>query len=682
MTAPGPAGTTTPIAGLVELALTAPTLQRLIDLAADRPDELTLVGPASARLFVASALAQHGPLLVVTATGREADDLCAELRGVFGDSVAVFPSWETLPHERLSPGVDTVGARLMLLRRLAHPEDARLGPPLRLVVTAVRSLLQPMAPQLGLREPLTLTVGSDTGSATGADGGFEGVITRLVELAYTRVDMVGRRGEFAVRGGILDIFAPTAEHPVRVEFWGDEVTEMRMFSVADQRSIPEISVEGLVAVACRELLLTGEVRARAAELAGQQPRPEHGATGSVADMLAKLAEGIPVDGMEALLPVLRPDDLSLLTNQLADGTPVLVCDPEKVRTRAADLIKTGREFLEASWSVAALGGDSPIDVEQLGGSGFRELDEVRAATRQSGHPWWTLSQLSGESAVELDIRAAPSARGHQRDIDEIFAMLRAHVLTGGVAAVVAPGTGTAHRVVEQLAESDTPATMLEPGAEPKAGVVGVLKGPLHDGLIIGGHAAALVIITETDLTGNRVTATDGKRLAAKRRNTVDPLALTAGDLVVHDQHGIGRFVEMTERTVGGARREYLVLEYASSKRGGQNEHRQALCSDGFAGPAVALCRWAGAGAEPARRQRLDQHQDEGPQSGQGDRRRAGVAVRQAAGLRGTRVRAGHPVAGRDGGRIRLHRNHGPAHRDHRGQGGHGETDPDGPGDLR
>ena len=78
-----------------------------------------------------------------------------------------------------------------------------------------------------------------------------------------------------------------------------------------------------------------------------------------------------------------------------------------------------------------------------------------------------------------------------------------------------------------------------------------------------------MVITETDLTGNRATAVDGKRLAAKRRNTVDPLALVAGDLVVHDQHGIGRFVEMVERTVGGARREYLVLEYASSKRGQQ-----------------------------------------------------------------------------------------------------------------
>ncbi|WP_197497913.1 MULTISPECIES: transcription-repair coupling factor [unclassified Mycobacterium] len=561
MTAPGAARPETPIAGLVELALTAPTFQQLIDSAAASPAELSLVGPASARLFVASALARLGPLLVVTATGREADDLTAELRGVFGDAVAVFPSWETLPHERLSPGVDTVGARLTVLRRLAHPDDARLGPPLQVVVTAVRSLLQPMTPQLGLVEPVTLTVGAEVE--------FEGVITRLAELAYTRVDMVGRRGEFAVRGGILDVFPPTAEHPVRIEFWGDEVSEMRMFSVADQRSIPEIEVDTVIAVACRELLLTDDVRRRAAELAARHRTTEPAITGSVTDMLAKIGEGISVDGMEALLPVLRPGEHVLLTDQLAPRTPVLVCDPEKVRTRAADLIKTGSEFLEASWSVAALGTDAPVDVAQFGGSGFAELDDVRAAAGRAGHPWWTLSQLSDESAVELEIRAAPSARGHQHDIDGIFAMLRAHVSTGGYAVVVAPGAGTAHRVVERLAECDTPAAMLESGAAPKAGVVGVLKGPLHDGVIIPG--ATLVVITESDLTGSRVTAVEGKRLAAKRRNTVDPLALTAGDLVVHDQHGIGRFVEMVERTVGGARREYLVLEYASSKRGGGSD---------------------------------------------------------------------------------------------------------------
>lgn len=558
MTAPGHQYVQTPIAGLVELALRAPTFAELADRAAQRPTELAVVGPSAAKLYTACALARGGPLLVVTATGREADDLTAELRGVFGPAVALFPSWETLPHERLSPGVDTVGARLMLLRRLAHPDDARLGPPLRVVVTTVRSLLQPMAPDVADIEPVILS--------SGAELDFDNLVARLVELAYTRVDMVAKRGEFAVRGGILDLFPPTAEHPVRVEFWGDEVSEIRMFSVADQRSIPEIEVDTVVAVPCRELLLTEQVRARAARLVADRPGgDDNRVTGSVGEMLAKLADGIAVDGMEALAPVLRPDELTLLTDHLPAGTPVLVCDPEKVRTRGADLIKTGREFLEASWSVAAIGGDAPIDLEQLGGSGFRELAEVRQAAAAGGHPWWTLSQLADEQAIELEVRASPTARGQQSNVDEIFAMLRAHVLTGGFAAVVAPGTGTAHRVVEQLAERDTPAAMIEAGEPPNAGVVGVLKGPLHDGIVVPG--ANLVVITETDLTGNRVTATDGKRLAAKRRNTVDPLALTAGDLVVHDQHGIGRFVEMVERTVGGARREYLVLEYASSKRG-------------------------------------------------------------------------------------------------------------------
>ena len=376
MTASGIAHVQTPIAGLIGLALRDPSLSDVAHRAEDRPSDLTLVGPASARVFAASALAQAGPLLVVTATGREADDLTAELRGVFGEAVAMFPSWETLPHERLSPGVDTVGARLMLLHRLAHPDDERLGPPLRVVVTTTRSLLQPMAPDLADIEPVTLTVG--------AEAEFDAVIARLVDLAYTRVDMVGKRGEFAVRGGILDVFPPTAEHPVRAEFWGDEVSEMRMFAVADQRSIPEIAVDAVVAVACRELLLTEDVRVRAAELAAEHSIPDNTITGSVPDMLAKLSEGIPVDGMEALLPLLRPTELSTLSDHLPSGAPMLICDPEKVRARAADLIKTGREFLEASWSTAAVGGDVPIDIEALGASGFVELDDARAAARNGG----------------------------------------------------------------------------------------------------------------------------------------------------------------------------------------------------------------------------------------------------------------------------------------------------------
>ncbi|WP_416062981.1 transcription-repair coupling factor [Rhodococcus indonesiensis] len=552
----------TPLSGLARIALADAQLERVAALAGTA--EQALVAPPAARPFVAAALAAKTPLLVVTATGREADDLTAELREMLGDVVAQFPSWETLPHERLSPSADTVGRRLQVLRRLAHPEDRDYGPELRVIVATVRSLVQPMAPGLGDIEPVTLRVG--------AEHDFDELIERLVELAYTRADMVGKRGEFAVRGGILDVFPPTADHPVRVEFWGDEVTELRPFSVADQRSIPELEVSTLIAPPCRELLLTEQVKERAARLAQDNP-----ADAALVEMLDKMASGIPVEGMEALLPVLQTGELQLLTDVVPDGTHVLLCDPEKVRTRAADLMRTGQEFLEASWTAASLGGAAPLDTANMKGvdlaaSAYRPLTGVRETAEAAGRPWWTLSPLASgaDTEVVLDVQSAPEVRGSEELLTMLFANLRAHVTTGGRAAIVVAGAGTGQRVLERLQENDVPAARLDPGAEPVRGTVGVLCGALHDGLVLPGDGAdvpGLVLVTESDLTGNRVTAAEGRRTPVKRRNQVDPLALTAGDMVVHDQHGIGRFVEMVERTVGGARREYLVIEYAPGKRG-------------------------------------------------------------------------------------------------------------------
>ncbi|MGY2062208.1 transcription-repair coupling factor, partial [Nocardia gipuzkoensis] len=202
---------------------------------------------------------------------------------------------------------------------------------------------------------------------------FDELVTRLVEFAYERVDMVGKRGEFAVRGGILDIFPPTADHPVRVEFWGDEITELRPFSVADQRSLTDVEVDVVVAQPCRELLLTEELRLRAAEVAEENP-----ADAALVEMLEKVAQGIPVVGMEALLPVLRPGQLQLLTDVLPAETHVLLCDPEKIRTRAADLVRTGQEFLEASWTAASFGGAAPMGAHglDLAASAYRNIDEI------------------------------------------------------------------------------------------------------------------------------------------------------------------------------------------------------------------------------------------------------------------------------------------------------------------
>lgn len=544
-----------PLAGLAAVAGADTSLQQVKSLIGRA--SAMLVAPSAVRPFVAATIAEQRPLVVVTATGREADDLTAELTEMLGAGVAVFPSWETLPHERLSPGADTVGKRLQVLRRLTHPEDPVYAEPLRVVVTTVRSLMQPMARGLGDLEPIVLRVG--------AEFDFDELLARLVEFAYERVDMVGKRGEFAVRGGILDLFPPTADHPVRVEFWGDEISELRAFAVADQRSIQDVPIELAVAQPCRELLLTNALRERAAEVAAENP-----ADAALVEMLEKIAQGIPVEGMEALLPVLQPGELQLLTEVLPAQTHVLLCDPEKVRTRAADLVRTGQEFLEASWTAASFGGAAPLGAHglDLAASAYRGLDVVHADAEQRGLPWWTLSPLIADHPDEivLPVQSAPSARGSEELVATIFASLRAHVSTGGRAVIVVAGHGTAQRILERLADAEVPAAALEAGAEPVRGLVGVLCGSLHDGIMF--DDAGLVVIAESDLTGNRVTAPgEGKKLAAKRRNQVDPLALRAGDMVVHDQHGIGRFVEMIERTVGGARREYLVIEYAPSKRG-------------------------------------------------------------------------------------------------------------------
>ncbi|WP_261570602.1 transcription-repair coupling factor [Frankia gtarii] len=555
-----------------------PALGRAIGAAGE--PVLDLAGPAALRPFAAAALAAaHGagrPVLAVVATGREAEDLAAALAGLLGpDVVAVFPSWETLPHERLSPRADTVGQRLAVLRRLAHPASTG-RPPLRVVVAPVRSVLQPQVAGLGELVPVSLAAG-DT-----AD--LDDVVTRLVDMAYRRVDLVERRGEIAVRGGILDVFPPTEEHPLRVEFFGDEVEDVRRFAVADQRALPEDEAgpagpgrRGLFAPPCRELLLTEDVRGRAAELALRHPQ--------VVDMLDKIANGIPVDGMEALAPVLV-DGMSLLLDELPAGTHVLVCDPERVRSRASELVRTSQEFLEASWSVAALGGGAPID---LGAAAYRSIAEVRERAGELGLPWWSVTPFASAPAGSeaggpgpAGAAAAGEAGGLVAEGDDtVVASLRpAPLYHGDTAAVIADvkgwqaeswrvllvteGHGPAQRLVELLREADLGARYAE-DAELAAGVVVVTRGQLVTGFI--SDTLRLAVLTESDIAGARgVTTKDMRRMPSRRRKGIDPLALVPGDMVVHDAHGVGRYVEMVTRTVAGAKREYLLLEYARGDR--------------------------------------------------------------------------------------------------------------------
>jgi transcription-repair coupling factor (superfamily II helicase) len=620
------------LTGLISIVAEDPQLQHALEYACQPGStDADLVAPPALRPVLIAALAgrggsgtstagpgqpgsgQSGPgqagpgqpgfVLAITATAREAEDLTSALSSLLPDPHAAgyFPAWETLPHERLSPRSDTSGRRLAVLRRLANPDygDPRSGP-LQVVVTPIRSVLQPLVGGLGQLEPVRLDQGKQAE--------LEDVVTKLVEIGYSRVDLVTNRGEIAVRGGILDVFPPTEEHPLRVEFFGSEIDEIRPFRAADQRSLGT-SVDSLWAPPCRELLLTPSVRHRAKQLAGEYP--------GLGDVLGKIADGITVEGMEAFAPLLA-DRMELLFDSLPPGAIAVACDPERIRTRAADLVRTSQEFLDASWVNAATGAEVPID---LGGAAFRPITEVRASAASLDIRWWTITpfgtdDLSGiTDLTATSTRQTGAARGQtqwndagratprtaaagvagggaeqddagdldQADGRESFRMLaspasayhgdtsrvigdvRGWLADGWRVALVTEGHGPAQRLAELLRGEDLGARVGDLDAAPEPSVAVVATGQLDAGFIWPG--IKLAVLGEDDISGQRVGGRDRSRMPSRRRGGIDPLQLAPGDYVVHSQHGVGRYLEMTSRTIQGATREYLVIEYAPGKRG-------------------------------------------------------------------------------------------------------------------
>ncbi len=535
-----------------------------------------LVMPKGARPPAIAALArsaQARPALVLTATGRDAERLTNALRSWI-DGVEMMPAWETLPHERLSPQVDTMARRIAVLRRLAHPvEGDKHAGPISVLVVPIRAFLQPVISGLGELEPVRVRPGDRVD--------LEDLAHRLAALGYERVDMVESRGQLSVRGGILDVFPPQEAHPVRVELWDDEVDEIRAFSVQDQRTLGLLE-EGLWAPACRELLLTDAVRARARDLSDDLP--------GAAEMLSLASEGIAAPGIESLAPVLA-SGMDRLIDLVPKNSPILAADPERIRARAADLVATTEEFLAAAWSVAAGGGATPL---QASAASFLHLDDLIA---EGGRPWWELTELPPAELAGIDEDAHESVEGgaspsgprasvvsptlmrmgmrevrpYRGDFAAACHDLKALADAHWTIVVATEGPGPAKRIRTILAESGLHAAFVEDlGQTPEAGTLLVTTAQAEAGFVA--PELKLAILTESDLTGRAGASTrDMRKMPSRRKKGIDPLALHPGDYIVHDQHGIGRFIELVSRTVGRAdsavTRDYLVLEYAPSKRG-------------------------------------------------------------------------------------------------------------------
>ncbi|CAB4710211.1 unannotated protein [freshwater metagenome] len=514
-------------------------MRGLISILPTQNDASHLVAPSPLYPFLLARRSQDRPLLVITSSSRSSEDLVNELREL-NNNVLEFPAWETLPHERLSPRSDTVARRIQTLYELEKKQQV-----FPIVVTPVRGAIHRIIATLGKSELLAIEIGKEQS--------LDDLVRHLSALAYTRIDLVERRGEFAVRGGIVDLFLPLSDYPIRIDFFGDEIEDMSFFEVADQRTFKPV-VGAIEIYPCCELLLNTQMKHRAIELQDSLP--------AAAELLEKISEGISFEGMESLIPLLIDETETILARMPAN-TQVVFIDEERIKSRAADLLATNEEFLNASWSNAAHGAVAPIH----DGSGtYMSWIELMAEISDHKLDMGSLSPFGSDLADDtefLDFNAIDPMRG---DIERTIEALRNAVQSHFTVIFATHGHGMLERYAGIFRAADLPVQINEKlVATPTKGAVHLTTSIIAHGFESAAHQ--IFFMTERDLTGSKGSVKDSERMPTKRKKAIDPLELRAGDFVVHEQHGIGRYVELLERTVAGVTREYLIIEYAPAKRG-------------------------------------------------------------------------------------------------------------------
>jgi transcription-repair coupling factor (superfamily II helicase) len=513
------------------------TLRSLPPLLRDEPALTRVIGTSAAVLAVPdparaltvaglTSLSSRRPVVVAVPTSTDAERLTADLGAYLGpDAVELFPAWETLPFERVSPAVETMGRRLRTMWRLRHAPDSGAC----VVVAPVRALVQRLGPHVEDVEPVVVRPGDQV------DPGD--LVAALVAAGYRREYQVEARGEVAVRGSIVDVYPSTADGPVRVDLWGDEVDRLRSFSVNDQRSREDVACAELFP--CRELLPTPGVRGRAADLVAAVPWGR--------EQWERLAEGQTFDGMESWLPWLSTDE-HVLFDLLGEEAQVLLVEPRRMRDRAADLLAEEADLarsLATTWDVPQTEGLPRLHVP---------FDRLLVHTRA---PAWTITGTP-EGPDAPAVRASgfdPVVGGGER----LVAQLRRLLADGYRVVLAADGAGSAARMAEALAGEGIRLTLHPEGSTPDLTTPGghVVVRPLGRGCLLPDVKVA--VLAEADVTGRR----RAHRTARPRRRDAAAFFedLTTGDYVVHVQHGVARYGGMVTRAIGGVERDYLLLEY-------------------------------------------------------------------------------------------------------------------------
>ena len=503
-----------------------------------------LIAPAAVHGFLVAT--SNTPLLIITTSTRHAEELSQEIGSWIGkDLVVNFPAWETLPHERLSPKADTVTARFKALNKISNQK-------VKVIVCSVRALLQPI-----ISNDLNTSI---IKIQQGLNLQMQELMNQLIRFGFSRSDLVERRGDFAVRGGILDIFPADQDHPIRIDFFGDEIEELSFFSISDQRSLEKIKVEVSI-YPCREMLIDEKLKQKARTLGKDFPE--------IKDLTEKICEGILFEGMESLAAGLV-DEFKSITDYLSPSTQIWLIDEPRIKSRAIDLLETNNEFLQAAWSTVAWSDskkiEAPIELSnKLKVGGFYELDYIKQQAGKKKLLLRTLNLYSSDPEdKELDY--LDEIESYANKYEKAILDIKSWKKQGYVVVFTAAATGILQRFSEVLNSSEIANQQIsEFDQSINNELIWLIKSDIHHGFISSKYK--FVLVTDKDLSGQKSSDKDLARMPSKRRKAIDPLQLNSGDYVVHEQHGVGRYLELITRTTNGASREYLVIEYAPSKRG-------------------------------------------------------------------------------------------------------------------
>ena len=619
------------------------SLRPLLSNLTDVPDGATLARDggrafvsASLRPYVLAALADEDPsraTLVVAGDDRQARDLAGDLRAwLHPRPVRFYPTRGVAYESHLTPPPHLVGLRVAALDALldAGTDESAGGEAPVVVVSAVA--LSEKVPDPSLRpHSFHLRVGDLLD--------LDECMRDLVAAGYERVDQVDDRGQFAARGGLLDIYPATEERAVRVDMFDIEIESLRWFSTFTQRSLGE-ATEVEIAPAAELALEHREL----AEIAALDLAGNGSGDGGAPQDRPDISELLPVDRFGAFL-------------DLAPDAAVLIAAEEELGPALAD-----------HWQdVCAAFHDDDAHHLYVAPDAISAALDARASVR--------LSSMDAGQPLEFRAQAPDLAA---RSLKEAEPELEKLVRSGYRTVVAWPQRGEGERArynlgrlkASWLGEGDPPGRAKDENPLRFAHV------RLRDGFIAAG--LKLAILPEHRLfRRRRQERTGGRDHAARRRGALRSFAdLRTGDIVVHEDHGIARFAGFETKTVAGVTRDYLYLEYQ-----GDDKRLRPLRPAREDQPLRRRRRQPSA-AEQARRQELGAHEDARAPRRAGARRRTAEPLRRAPPAHGPRLPAGLRLAARVRGRVAVHRDRRPARGDRARQGRHGVRAPDGPADLR